>query len=588
MRLKSKQEVCHLSFVLCAYFAFCVFSFVIRPLYAQEITILYTGSTHAMVYPCNCPKEPDGGIARRATLIKQLKKTYPDALILDSGNFFAGGLLDEYTQNTQLDMQRTLVNLKAAELMRYDALALSDDEFNFGAEFLEKNIAKTNLTFLSCNIEDAKASPYIIREISGLKIGIIGVTNPYVRQKATGIKFIDPKIAINQAVTELKNKGAAVVILLSNLGESQILNLAEDIKGIDIIIDGYERQTQNGPATKIKDALFLRPSWQARRLGKVSLTIRDNKVADYKAEELRLSEQIADDAEVLSILPRCFSDNNCKKKGYTGKCQNPGSAGSDCLFEKANKISLLIISSEDCLGCDNEALLNFLKGQLPGLTTSYLNYPGRKAKKLVKKFAVTTLPAYFLDTEIEKEKFFDGFKANLEPKGEFYMLKPQFSGFSYFLGRKKIKGKLDLFLSLYDRNTAGLLDTIKEFNPTIHFLVIQREDNFEAANGNLEVEEYLRAVCVHKYYPEIFWDYITCRAKNIGSSWWDDCLGKINADKIRACARTSEGTSLLRENTGLNKELQIMFGPTYLLDNQEIFSTKNTPTKEDFKKILKR
>jgi len=42
--------------------------------YAKEITIIYTGSTHGMVYPCSCPIEPDGGIARRATLVKQLRK----------------------------------------------------------------------------------------------------------------------------------------------------------------------------------------------------------------------------------------------------------------------------------------------------------------------------------------------------------------------------------------------------------------------------------------------------------------------------------------------------------------------------------
>ena len=79
------KKIIIFSFALCALcFAF--------PCYAKEITIIYTGETHAMLYPCNCPKEPDGGVARRATLIKQLRKNYPDALLLDSGGFFAGVL----------------------------------------------------------------------------------------------------------------------------------------------------------------------------------------------------------------------------------------------------------------------------------------------------------------------------------------------------------------------------------------------------------------------------------------------------------------------------------------------------------------
>ena len=127
--------------------------------YAKEITILYTGTTHAMLYPCSCPVEPDGGIARRAALIKELRRKYPNSLLLDPGSFFAGGLLDEYTLNTQLDTQRTKINLKALELMKYDALGIGPDEFNFGAEFLNENISSLNLKFLSCNIRAQKVSP---------------------------------------------------------------------------------------------------------------------------------------------------------------------------------------------------------------------------------------------------------------------------------------------------------------------------------------------------------------------------------------------------------------------------------------------
>src|SRR4030042_1321919 len=130
------------------FFLICGLRFAVSPGYAKEITILYTGETHAMLYPCSCPKEIDGGVSRRATLIKQLRKENPDALVLDSGSFFAGGLTDEYTQNAELDKARTQVNLKAIELMHYDALAIGDDELNFGKEFLLENLRKFNLNFL--------------------------------------------------------------------------------------------------------------------------------------------------------------------------------------------------------------------------------------------------------------------------------------------------------------------------------------------------------------------------------------------------------------------------------------------------------
>ena len=168
------------------------------------------------------------------------------------------------------------------------------------------------------------------------------------------------------------------------------------------------------------------------------------------------------------------------------------------------------------------------------------------------------------------------------------MLKPEFGGVSYFLNRKKIKGKLDLFISLYDKDTPALLEMIRDSNPTIHFLAVENKDNFDAAKGNLEVEEYLRCACVEKYYPKIFFDYLICRANNINSFWWEDCLGQSDTNKIKICARSDEGKALLRENIGLNKELKVMLGPVYLLDNQDIFGIQGVPKKEAFKKLIER
>jgi hypothetical protein len=66
-------------------------------------------------------------------------------------------------------------------------------------------------------------------------------------------------------------------------------------------------------------------------------------------------------------------------------------------------------------------------------------------------------------------------------------------------------------------------------------------------------------------------DYLICRARNIDSSWWEDCLSKkADIAKIKTCAQSEEGRNLLKENIALGKELDIMFGPSCLADNQEI------------------
>ena len=241
-------------------------------LYAKEITILYTGATHAMLYPCSCPIEQDGGIARRASLIKELRRKHSDLLLLDCGSFTAGGLLDEYAQNTRLDMQRSEVNLKAMELMQYDAVAVSSDEFNFGKDFFLKNARKSNPAFLSANLETEKVEPYIIKQVSGVKIAVIGLTNLAASQKSEGLRVSSPK-AIARLVTRLKSEGAEVVLVLSTLGKKEDLDLISKVRGIDVLFMGYNPVREDVEA-KVDSTFIVRPAWQGRKLGKLTLEVK--------------------------------------------------------------------------------------------------------------------------------------------------------------------------------------------------------------------------------------------------------------------------------------------------------------------------
>jgi len=572
-------------FKFCAYFVICALTFVITPAYAQEITILYTGDTHAALYPCNCPLEADGGISRRSALIKELKKEHPDTLVLDSGGFFAGGLLDEYTQNTELDQERTLINLRAMEAMGYDAAAVGEDEFNFGRQFFEENIPKTKLAFLSCNMQPAKVSPFMMKELSGVKIGIIGVTHTQAAQKAGGIKFSGPGPALSGAIVALRKEGASIIILLSHLGEAEELNLIGEIKGVDILISGRS-QAQAKLPDMVDSTIFLRPSWQGRTLGRLTFKVENGKILEYKIEALRLSDKVKDDPQIVAFLPVCFSDNNCRKEGLAGSCQNPAKADARCLYNQPNKINLTIITSGDCLVCESKGFIDFLKKRLPGLTTTYLYYAEAKVRKLAADLGINGLPAYLLDRGIEKEKELGGFNKELEKKGDFYIFKPSFAGVSYFPQRQRIKGRLDLFMSFYTKDITEVLEVIKEFQPDIHFLAQDNRDKFEAPGGNFEVEEDLRALCVQKYYPSRFFGYVQCRAKNNNSSWWEDCLAGLDAAVVKTCAKSNEAGELLKENIKLNKELGIIVSPVYLIDNQQIFSTQGAPKKEDFQKLF--
>ncbi len=554
-------------------------------LYAKDAVILYTGSTHAMLYPCSCPIERDGGLARRATLIRNERKKQPSLLLLDCGSFTAGGLLDEYTQNVHLDMRRSEINLKAMQMMGYDASAVSGDEFNFGKDFFLKNAVKYNPVFLSANLESDKVAPYIVRQIPGAKIGIIGLISPAAAQKTEGLKIKPPK-SIEGLVKRLKSEGVGIIVVLSSLDRKENLDLISSVAGIDILITGYSFDKE-GYEAKIGSTFVARVSWQGRKMGKLTLKIKDGKLIDCKDEAMRLWDKLADDQRIAAVLPACFSDANCRKEGLNGICQNPGQPGANCLFVEPNRLRLIVINPEDCLVCNPEPVIERLKKQFPGLNPEYVDV--KRAQNLIKDLSIKTLPAYVISGEIDKEANFESFRDKLESRKGVYLLKPEVSGIAYFIDRQVKKGTLDLFFSLFDKDSAELLSTLREFSPSLHFLAVEKDDGFETRGGKAEAEECLRGVCVQKYYPGRFWDYLICRAKNINSSWWDDCLGSPEeAQKIRDCAKAEEGKLLLKENIALNKEIEVNLGLSYLLDNHQIFSSRGVPGKEEIRKILKK
>ncbi|MHB8154593.1 MAG: bifunctional UDP-sugar hydrolase/5'-nucleotidase [Candidatus Omnitrophota bacterium] len=556
------------------------------PGYAKEVIILYTGQTHAMLYPCSCPIRQDGGISRRATMVKELRNKYPKLLLLDGGSFTAGGQLDEYTQNIQLDMQRSEVNYKALEFMQYDAVGISPDEFNFGSDFFLKNAKKANPAYLSVNLETDKVVPYIIKDSGGVKIAIIGLTGLSANQKAEGLKISAPN-QINELVRRLKNTGVQVLIALSTQGESEDLKLISKTKGIDIIFVG-DKPLKDEALTKIQATFILRPAWQGRKLGKLTLKIQDGKLSNCTVDELPVSDNLKDDSDIARILPRCYSDLNCKEKNLVGICQNPGALNAACLLTKPERVDLFVINVKDCVTCNIEPVINLLRKKFPGLIIKLLNYPGSSAQKMIKDLSLQVLPAYIFPRSVESQDNFESIKSDLQLINDFYLFKPQASGISYFLNQTQKKGNFDLFFNLFEKDATLLLTRMKEFKPSLHFLATENDQVLPGKNVVSDEEEYLRAVCVQKYYPEKFWDYLICRSEHIKSAYWEDCLGGLDAQSVKTCARGPEGASLFRENTSLNKQLKIYFGPSYLLNNQEIFSSRGVPGKEELRKILKK
>ena len=562
--------------------------------FAQKITILYTGQTHSSLYNCNCPKEPDGGVARRMTKAKELRLVNPDTLLVDAGGFFAAGMLDEHSQGVELDKLRNEINLRALELMGYDALSVGDDELNFGKDYLQEKIKQTKIPFLSANLKLEGLRPYLIKKMAGTNVAVIGLTNDQAKVKAGGAELEEARDSLLKTIQEVKKNQADLILVLSYLGEEKDRQLAAEVKDIDIIISGRpEEQIDN--YARIGSTYLARPAWQGRRLSKIDLELENGKIKDFKLEQIRLSNEVADAPELNKILPRCFADTECRAGGLIGRCNNPATLEAACSYDSPKKISLLVVQLRDARMPNQEQFIAYLKQIFPVLETKFIDYDSNQGKAWVDKVQAKLLPLYLLGKEAEGEKGFAKVKEFVELKGDYYYLSPRLAGGSIFVRRERIPRRLDVFMGTRGKSAGDIFSVLKELQArhkeialNLHYLAFKGKSGFSAPGALPELEEDIRQVCVKHYYPDKFWDYALCRAKAQESSWWDICAedSGVDARIIKKCALSGEGPGFLRENTRLNQELEIANGPTFLMDNYIVFTLSGVPKIETLEKIM--
>ncbi len=275
-------------------------------------------------------------------------------------------------------------------------------------------------------------------------------------------------------------------------------------------------------------------------------------------------------------------DNSAK--AYYEKSSKNGC--SSCKKKDANlpELELNVILSSNCKTCSTGPFLKRLENYFSKIKLKKIDI--KDAKDLVEKSGLKSLPIYFIQKETVKLDDLEKIKNFLEEKDFGFVFIPQFSGMTYLLDRQLFKGKIDLFLSIFDKDTAEIINNLRQLNPRVHFLAIKRNNEFIARGGLRDLEEIRRAVCIQKYYPNDYFDYLLCRANNIQSTWWDECVDNVDYGRIRQCSLSEESDKLLEENLKLVMELNIFSQATVLLENKELFQVLKETSAGELEQLL--
>ncbi|MEX0879411.1 MAG: bifunctional UDP-sugar hydrolase/5'-nucleotidase [Thermoanaerobaculia bacterium] len=293
------------------------------------LTILHTSDLHGRVHPHDALADRDlgEGLARVAAAVKAIRAEGNAVLLLDSGDTIQGA--PEQTlalEGRAGDGSDPIV--RAMNLVGYDAMAIGNHEFDFGKRRLEESRKAAKFAWLSANTlgpsGDPPFPPYVVREIAGLRVGILGlVTNqvgnwisPALLEK---LRFTEPVAIARRWVPVLREQERCDLVVVithqgferdpatgkdsGGAGENRAYALATQVPGIDLLLTGHAHTIVN--PQRLGGAWVSQPGRWGNTLTRYDLSLVKNgeawKLADVRGRNLPMKRILPDPEIVASV-----------------------------------------------------------------------------------------------------------------------------------------------------------------------------------------------------------------------------------------------------------------------------------------------
>ncbi|UFH56838.1 bifunctional UDP-sugar hydrolase/5'-nucleotidase [Spirosoma sp. KNUC1025] len=224
-----------------------------------SITILHTNDVHSRLdpFPMDGSRNAGkGGVARRATLIRQIRQEQPNVLLFDAGDIFQG--------TPYFNLYKGEPEILAMNRLGYDAGTIGNHDFDGGIDNMVTQFGKASFPLLIANYDfkntvmDGKTMPYKIFDKDGIRIGVFGLgiqpAGLIPKEAYKEMKYLDPIERGNDTAAQLRtDKKCDYVICLSHLGfkynDATVSDnvLASKSRNIDLIIGGHTHTFLDAP-----------------------------------------------------------------------------------------------------------------------------------------------------------------------------------------------------------------------------------------------------------------------------------------------------------------------------------------------------
>jgi 2',3'-cyclic-nucleotide 2'-phosphodiesterase / 3'-nucleotidase len=296
-----------------------------------QITILGTTDLHGNINPIDyyTNKADNRGLAKVATLIKRVRKEQPNVVLIDSGDTIQGSPLASY--HSRKNNQPPDPMMLAMSALGFDAMAVGNHEYNFGLKVLEKARGEAQFPWLSGNTYETKTGkthfqPYIVKELDGVKVGILGLTTPGVPNwdnppNYAGLEFREPVVEAGKWVPIMRAKDKVdVVVVAMHMGlgedlrtgeknpgqvphENEAVAVAKAVPGIDVIFMGHTHREV--PSLFINGVLLTQANHWGRHVARADFYLQRTgqrwEVYAKSARTIPVDDKVEPDAEIVKL-----------------------------------------------------------------------------------------------------------------------------------------------------------------------------------------------------------------------------------------------------------------------------------------------
>jgi 2',3'-cyclic-nucleotide 2'-phosphodiesterase (5'-nucleotidase family) len=270
----------------------------------DSVTILLSADSEGHVGPCqDCPYHSGlGGLVRRARLVAQLRNEHPSCLLTDAGNAMVG--------SESLECRGKVI-VAAYNALGYDAVNLCHRDFWFGKAETLALLKGAKFAVVSANLLDEKkgeplVQPYLVKEIGGQRIAIIGVAQapagldflPHLKEHLAGIRIQPPVEALAKWLPKAKAESDMVILLY--YGSASGLEPIQEKFGRELtaILVGGIRPEQLPPDSKPP---LIGTSNHGRHLARIRLTGSSSE-SKLEVTQIAIEPTIKPDAEMEKVL----------------------------------------------------------------------------------------------------------------------------------------------------------------------------------------------------------------------------------------------------------------------------------------------